>query len=127
MFINRILKYFISALVSVCITIGCFAFSTKPLRLSSPDKKLWYEFEIHDGNPGYSVSYKNRKLIGFSILNLVFRNDSLIQGVRLEKSLRSDSAERYTLMTGRSSAVNDSFRQLTIFLKELNDPGLSLI
>jgi alpha-glucosidase len=127
MSINRTLKFFISGLVSVCISISCFAFGTEPLRLSSPDKKLWYEFEIHDGKPGYSVSYKNRKLVDFSILNLVFRNDSLVQGVRVEKSLRSDSAERYTLMTGRSATVNDSFRQITIFLKELNDPGREII
>jgi alpha-glucosidase len=53
----------------------------------------------------------------------VFERDSLDQGVRLIKTTRLDSVERYTLMTGRSSSVNDPFQQLTIYLKEIHLPN----
>jgi alpha-glucosidase len=124
---NRKLKIFILGFVSAFISICSFAFSTEPLRLPSPDKKLIYEFEIRNGKPGYSVSYENRKLVDFSILNLVFKKDSLVQGVRLENSVMLDSAEQYSLVSGRSGIVNDPFRQLTLFLKELNAPGREII
>lgn len=92
-------------------------------RLLSPDKKILYEFEIRNGIPGYSIIYQGNKLVDFSKLNLVFKDGSKWQGVRLEKSVRMDSAERYTLMTGRSSDVSDSFHQATFFLRELSAPG----
>jgi hypothetical protein len=59
-------------------------------------------------------------LVDFSTFNLVFERDSLDQGVRLIKTTRLDSVERYSLMTGRSSSVNDPFQQLTIYLKEIH-------
>src|SRR5450631_2826484 len=120
---NKILKNLSAALAATFLSISSFAFKAKPLRLLSPDKKILYLFDIRDGKPGYSVYYQNRQLIDFSILNLVFKGDSLVQGVRLEKYLKLDSSERYTLMTGRSSVVNDSFRQLSLFLKEIKEPG----
>ena len=107
----------------ILVAFPGFAFNKGPQRLLSPDKKILYEFEIRNGIPGYSIVYQGRKLIDFSILNLVFKGGSQLQGVRLEKSIRLDSAERYTLITGRSSEVNDSFHQITFFLKEINAPG----
>ena len=121
------MKSFLSAFFACFITIGSFAFEAAPLRLLSPDKKILYEFDIHKGVPGYSVTYKDRKLIGFSIINLVFTEDSIIQGVRLIKSVRLDSSEKYILMTGRSAQVDDSFHQVSIFLKENKFPGRELI
>ena len=67
--------------------------------------------------PGYSVSYQGRKLIDFSVMNLVFKEDSMIQGVRLEKTSGWIPSERYSLLTGRSSFVNDPFRQITLLSK----------
>ncbi|HEV3221566.1 MAG TPA: glycoside hydrolase family 97 protein [Puia sp.] len=121
------MKGFISAISACCIAISSFAFKGSPLRLLSPDEKILYEFDIRKGVPGYSVSYQGRKLIDFSIINLVFRKDSIIQGVRLIKSIRLDSSEKYILMTGRSGSVNDPFHQISIFLKENKSPGRYLI
>ncbi len=121
------MKGFLKVVFGCFITTSSFAFESAPLRLLSPDKKILYEFDIHRGVPGYSVSYQGRKLIDFSIISLVFREDSIKQGVRLIKSIRIDSSEKYILMTGRSSSVNDSFHQISIFLKEIKSPGRELI
>jgi len=109
-------------LLSGCISLPGFAIRKPALRLQSPDKKILYEFEIRNGHPGYRVLYEGKLLVDFSVLNLVFDGDSLIQGVRLEKFASLDSAERYSLLTGRSSGVNDAYRQLTLYLTELKSP-----
>jgi len=124
---NQDLKYFLINVALLFISIHCFAFKTPPVRLQSPDSKILYEFEIIDGKPGYRVSYQGHPLINFSEINLVFAADSLARGVRLEKSERLDSAEKYKLMTGRSGSVSDSFRQLNLFLKETKTPGRLIV
>jgi alpha-glucosidase len=92
------------------------------LILRSPDKKIEYRFDIRNGNPGYQIFYQGKQLIEFSSLNLIFGNDSLAAGVRLVKSVQIDSAEVYTLMTGRSSLVSDPYEQRSFFLKETQKP-----
>jgi alpha-glucosidase len=124
--LDFIVKSIIFSIISICICFGVFAFAGPVLRLESPDKKIVFEFLVRNGQPGYQVSYEGKKLVDFSILNLVFKNDSLSQGVRLMKSERMDSTEQYSLLTGRSSQVNDPYRQLTLYIREIQSPGRSL-
>ncbi len=104
-----------------------FVYCSGPVHLLSPDQKIRYSFELRNGTPGYSLYYLGKKRIGFSSINLVFRNDSLSQGMKLTNTVRLDSVENYTLLTGRSSVVTDSFRQMSLFLKEINSPYRQLI
>lgn len=110
-----------------CITANILAFATSPERIKSPDGKILYEFQIRNGVPGYDVSYLGRKLIDFSPLDLIFRNESGIRGIRLIRAIRLDSVENYTLITGRSDKVNDAFHQITMYLKETIFPERELI
>jgi alpha-glucosidase len=121
------MKIFLTVIFTYFITASSFAYKARPLRLLSPDKKILYEFDIRKGVPGYSVTFQGRKLIDFSIINLVFKDDSIIEGVRLTKSIWLDSSEKYILMTGRSASVEDSFHQISIFLKENKYPARELI
>ena len=123
MHMNYSLKIIFTFFALSCISFSNAAFGSSPLRLLSPHKKILYEFEILNGRPGYRVSYEGRLLIDFSTMDIVFKGDSLIQGVRQEKTARMDSLERYSLLTGRSSLVNDQFRQLSLYLKETKSPG----
>lgn len=120
-------KFIFTAFAIACISFNGWAFGKSHLQLLSPDKKILFEFEIRNGRPGYLIFYQGRKLIDFSTFSLIFKSDSLDQRVRLVKSLRLDSVERYSLMTGRSSSVNDPYHQLTLFLKEKNLPGQELV
>ena len=115
------------AFLLTCISFCNMAFCKSPLRLLSPDSKILYEFEIHNGKPGYRISYNGRTLIDFSILDIVFNGDSLSQGLHLEKSERMDSAERYSLLTGRSNQADDLYRQLSIYLVESNSPNRKIL
>jgi alpha-glucosidase len=119
-------KRFLFTSVFCFISINILAFDISTLQLMSPDNKIHYEFEIRNGAPGYSISYQGKTLIDFSTISLVFKGDSLMD-VRLEKFTRMDSVERYSLMTGRSDSVNDRFRRLTIYLKEIKSPQRELI
>src|SRR5450432_1480576 len=122
---NTFRLFLISTLVCTICSNG-FGFTVKPVSLESPDKKIRYAFEIRNGKPGYLIFYKDKKLVDFSFLNLIFKGDSLEQGVRLEKQIRLDSAAHYKLMTGISAEINDSFREIKLFLKEINSPGRSV-
>jgi alpha-glucosidase len=121
--VNFRLKEIVLVFLFACIYPCCFASGNSPVRLQSPDKKILYEFEIRNGQPGYRVSYEGKLLVDFSVMDIIFNGDSLIQGVRLEKSVRTDSIERYSLLTGRSSWVDDYYRQLSIYLVETNRPN----
>jgi alpha-glucosidase len=123
---NIILKNYLSLLLCN-LALNIFAFGNSPVRLSSPDNKILYEFEIRHGEPGYSVTYQGRKLIDFSTVNLIFKNNFTLSGVRLVKTSRMDSVESYSLITGRSDTVNDHFRQLTIYLQEKKEPQREVI
>jgi alpha-glucosidase len=116
------IKSILQFIVFIVFSVPVFAFGPTPVRLFSPDKKIVFEFEIRNGKPGYRVSYEKIRLIDFSVLDLVFKNNAGENSFRLAKSVTLDSSERYTLMTGRSGSVNDSFRQVSLFLKELNEP-----
>jgi alpha-glucosidase len=120
-------KIIITVLTSTFLFTGSFAFKGSVVSLVSPDKQVQYSFEIRNGVPGYRLAYEHSNLLEFSVINLVFNGDSLVQGVRLVKTVRLDSAERYTLITGRSGMVNDSFRQVSIFLEETGNPHRSLV
>jgi alpha-glucosidase len=124
---RRRLKIFISSFGLFCFSLTGFAYQRMPVSLLSPDKKIRYEFDIRNGQAGYRIFYHDRLLIDFSTVDLVFRTDSLSQGVRLEKVVRLDSLEQYTLMTGRSSQVKDFFHQVSIFLGETNKPFRKVI
>jgi len=113
--------------ITFIISVQGFVFGQTKVPLFSPDKKMFFLFEIRAGKPGYSVQYGGKTLIDFSILNLRFENDIQENAVRLEKSVRLDSSERYTLMTGRSASVNDSFRQVRLYLRKLKETGHSYI
>lgn len=87
--------------------------------LTSPDGKIVYQFRIQKGVAVYSVIYRGTTVIDFSPLQLFFENDSLSAGVRILRSVTVDSVEQYSLPTGRSSSVRDSFRRLTITLQSV--------
>jgi alpha-glucosidase len=116
------LKITFTTIAGCCFSLFSMAYSGHPLQLSSPDNQIEYGFDIRQGRPGYYISYQGKKLIDFSSLNLIFKEDSLAGGVELIKSARMDSLEHYTLMTGRSSTVSDRFRQLSVFLRETKTP-----
>jgi alpha-glucosidase len=105
-----------------CCLVTSFAFGQKALHLASPDKKILFEFEIRNGHPGYRVLYLGKLLVDFSLMDIRFDGDSISGGSLLEKSSERDSVESYSLLTGRSSWINDPFRQLNLFLRETKNP-----
>src|ERR1700750_1778441 len=82
--------------------------------LKSPDGHIVFRFLVKKTRPGYSVAYQGQEILAFSPLLLVFDGYSLSVEVKLLGFEQKDSVEQYRLLTGRSSAVRDSFRRLTI-------------
>jgi alpha-glucosidase len=123
----RKVNFLIIFLFACCCLATGVSFGQKALNLFSPDKKILFEFETRNGQPGYRVLYLGKLLVDFSLLNIIFDGDSLSGGTRLEKSSRLDSTERYSLLTGRTSRVEDPFRQLNLFLSETKHPRRSIL
>jgi alpha-glucosidase len=125
---NQYLCRSLFAIVFNIISVSCFPFNGPALLLQSPDKKILYEFDIRNGQPGYRVSYQGRVLVNFSVMDFWFgQGDSLVQGVRVERVERKDSLETYSLITGRCSQVSDRFQQLSIYLRETGKPRRKLV
>jgi hypothetical protein len=95
----RKFNFLIIFLLACCCLVTGVVYGQKTLDLFSPDKKILFEFEIHNGQPEYRIFYRGKLLVDFSVMDIIFDGDSLSGGTRLEKSSRLDSAEAYSLLT----------------------------
>ncbi len=98
-----------------------FLFAQTKTTVSSPDKDLVFSFAIKNGHPEYSVSYKNKNLIELSTLGLTFAGDDFFgNDITMGTVTLSDGADDYTLPEGKTSKVNDSYKEAAIPMLETN-------
>ncbi len=64
--------------------------------------------------PLYSVAYKGHIVIGNSHLGVVFANGAFDQNVTMLTPVFKDTAEDYTLITGKASHVHDHYKEICI-------------
>lgn len=86
--------------------------------LSSPDSQL--EMRFHAGNQLlYELSYKGKPLIESSSLGLELEGDSVLGAdVSITQSNSSNGQDKYTLITGRTSAVSESYNSVLLDIAE---------
>ena len=89
--------------------------SASPLRI----KRSCFEFNLTDGNPEYSVRFNNHALIDHSILSLSFENNDIWgKGLKAARAVFTDGEDNYTLPAGKTSAVHDFYKEVSIPLRE---------
>ncbi|MEO6636915.1 MAG: glycoside hydrolase family 97 N-terminal domain-containing protein, partial [Ginsengibacter sp.] len=107
------------SLVIVLIIFSNFLYAQQKISVSSPNKQLNFSFVVVEGHPGYSVDYKNKNLVAHSTLGLTFINDDFFgNDIKTGLIKLSDGIEQYILPAGKTSKVNDAYREAVIPMQE---------
>jgi len=102
----------------VAVLLSINAFAQKQLQLFSPNKELVFNFSLVNKAPVYSVAYKGKMIVDKSTLGIVFTDGAFDNNIIAQKPVFIDSAEDYTLVTGKAGHVHDAYRQVTIPLQQ---------
>lgn len=96
----------------------------KSITVKSPDGNIRFTVQINkNALPSYSVYYKNTQLIKDGTLGFKFDNGTFGDNVTLGRTTKRSGIEKYDLITGKSSHVEDAFQEAVIPLKETKAPN----
>lgn len=113
---KRILLFFFQTLVCTPIILK----AQKKLFITSPDRNLVFSLEVKRNIPSYSIRFKKEEIIKPSILNLEFENKEFLIPCTFSKSSQlSEGTDKYNLVVGKTSSVNQSYHKGIIFLKAI--------
>src|SRR6476660_7193672 len=96
---------------------SCLIFFVFPARAQhvtnvfSPDSEIAFMFRIHKGQPQYAVTFKGKMLVDFSAISLYFINDSFANNINTGRITVLDGVANYTLPEGKTSKVNDVYKE----------------
>src|SRR6476620_6821744 len=111
----------IKTFVAVFAFLIFFIFPTEAQHTTSvlsPNGEIIFMFRINKGQPQYAVKFKNKILVDYSTLSLYFVNDSFANNIKTGKITVSDGVDDYTLPEGKTSKVNDVYKEALIPMKE---------
>lgn len=96
----------------------------KSITVKSPDGNIRFTVQVNkNALPSYSVYYKNTQLVKDGALGFEFDNGTFGDNVTLERTTQRSGIEKYDLITGKSSHVEDAFQEAVIPLKETKAPN----
>jgi alpha-glucosidase len=96
--------------------------------LLSPDGNISVSFNIEDGKPVYSVTYKDEAVINKSALGMVFQGgDSLSTNLSLSSVETSSVDETWEQPWGASQFVRDNHNELIVHLVQENGRKFDVI
>ena len=90
--------------------------------LSSPDKNIVFSLAVKNKKATYTVAYKGKIILDNSALSLQLNNSSFENNLIINKPVFRDSAEDYTLLTGKASHVHDEYKEVIIPLRQTETP-----
>ena len=89
----------------------------------SPDGNIQVQFELAEGFPSYSVSYKGEAVIAPSAMGFNFLEEKTLQNLEIISSNLSQHDEIWEQVWGEKQFIHDHHNQLIIDLKEKNEAG----
>lgn len=96
----------------------------KSITVKSPDGNIRFTVQVNkNALPSYSVYYKNTQLVKDGALGFEFDNGTFGDNVTLGRTTQRSGIEKYDLIAGKSSHVEDAFREAVIPLKETKAPN----
>ncbi|GHT41175.1 alpha-glucosidase [Planctomycetales bacterium] len=115
----------------ICVAIVCMLASIplsaqETVRLSSPDGSIGFTFRL-DETPVYSVTFKEKVLVGDSPLTLEFDDGAFGKNLTLGKPVSRTGDESYDLVVGKAKHVHSHYEEVTIPLKEQKAPFREVI
>lgn len=96
----------------------------KSITVKSPDGNIRFTVQVNkNALPSYSVYYKNTQLVKDGALGFEFDNGTFGENVTLGRTTQRSGIEKYDLIAGKSSHVEDAFQEAVIPLKETKAPN----
>ncbi len=117
-------KYLI--LVNVFLTFLLFSCelkeNNKQIAISSPDETIKVNFFLSDlGEPHYTVSFKNEKVIDTSKVSFDLKNEiALGSDFEIVKTEQSTFDETWSMIWGEDKQVRNHYNELKIYLEEIS-------
>ena len=118
----RILISTFSLSIAILMLAACG--STESTTVKSPDNNVEVNFLIADeGQAAYKISYKGQLVIDTSYLGFDFTNmPSLGKNLELVQSSKRSFSEMWEMPWGEQRMVDNTFNELVVTLKELDQP-----
>jgi alpha-glucosidase len=114
------MKYF-TLFISLLLLSG-IAFPQKTISLASPDKNITCDIRIQKDGISYRVTFNKKVLISYSALSLQLYGKEFLKNVGFSAPVYRDTTETYTMIVGKTSKVNASYREVTVPLTEKTAP-----
>lgn len=94
-------------------------YAQKTISVKSPDGNIFFSVQINKGTfPTYDVYYKDVQLVNDGTLGFEFDFGTFGDKVSVGKISRNAGVEKYDLVSGKTSHVEDAFQELTVPLIE---------
>lgn len=95
----------------------------KPVKLTSPDGALQFVFRLTKNGPQYDIAYKGKPVIAGGELGLTFAGEeSFKTGLKQGKTVLRNGEEKYSLVIGKTSAVQEQYREMVLPLAQSVQP-----
>jgi len=99
-----------------------------PARIASPDGRIVVEVGTEKGKPAYTVSYKDRLLLGTSKLGFTLDGaPSLAEGLKVAEVGRRSFDETWTQPWGEEAEIREHYNELTVRYDAAEGPARSLV
>lgn len=95
----------------------------KEYYVSSPDNKVSVKFALKNGRPYYSVTYNNLVVIGDSPMGFEFKDKEPLKNFKIMDIERVSEDDFWAPVWGERARVRDRYNELTINLKENEEPS----
>ena len=105
--------------VSICCVQST---AQKPVRVTSPNGKIVFNFRLQQKTAQYAVSYNGTELISYSTLGLVFDDGTFGNNLKMYKPVYKDTVEEYSLVVGKTKNVREHYKAVIIPLEETTTP-----
>jgi glucan 1,4-alpha-glucosidase len=93
--------------------------------IDSPDENIALNFFVtNEGEPGYSISFKNKLIIDTSYISFDFKNHkSLGKNLEIVDASTSSFDETWESVWGEQRFIRNNYNELKIDLEEIEEPG----
>jgi alpha-glucosidase len=106
----------------LCFYCTCL-FSQKTVKLLSPDGNLQFVFKLTKTSPSYDITYKGKAVLAGAEMGLRFAEEGIFKNdLKAGEIITRDGEEKYSLIIGKASNIQEKYRELVIPLEQTKAP-----
>ena len=103
----------------LAILLSLSVYGQRTVKLSSPDGNIGFSLRLAKDAPRYNVFYKGKPLITDSEVGMSFSKEGSFKAdLKMLRPVFRDGVEEYELVVGKTSKVNESYREVMIPLQQ---------